>query len=160
STDGCRTGPEQGVLLIVLHNGKRDFGIRARSSHVNGTRPPNESKAALPDIPTQIRAGSDRADLLNRILADIGHKHVAVFRIPENALRIADSIGVDFPKRVGIAVVRKRIARRDAVLRVGAVVAEGVHAKYLAERRIEILCVVERVTSAAAVGETHIEKTE
>src|SRR5262249_24282941 len=82
TTDDCRIGLQQWVGLIILHNGKCDFGICSRLGYVDGIRPArdesraaNEFKAALPDIPTQIGAGSDLTDLLYRILAYIGHKH-------------------------------------------------------------------------------------
>src|SRR5688572_24854389 len=78
------------VELPVLHDRVRDFRIAAliRKTHFVSA---DELEAALPGIPSKVGTGGHKTDLLDDVLPDVRQKHVAGFRVPGKALRIADA---------------------------------------------------------------------
>src|SRR5262245_31658411 len=119
----------------------------------------DESVAAFPLVPPQIRALGDLAHFFDDVLADVGEIEVAGARVPRIALRIPHAVRIDLGERVRIVVVGKWIVLRNAVLAVRAVLPERIDAEYLAERRAEVLRIVERIAAAPAIGDAHVEET-
>ena len=75
---------KQGVRLTIFDDRIRDFRIRPRTGRFKSGWPSGELLvAAFPDVPPQIRACGNRANLFHRVLTDIGHEHISVLRIPE-----------------------------------------------------------------------------
>src|SRR6185369_12423926 len=105
---------------------------------------------------SEVGTGSNGADFLHGVLSDIRHEHVSVFRIPEKTLTIANAVGIDFTKSVGLAVIRKRIRRRSSILSIRTVRTQRIDSMNLAERDIQILAMCKRISSTATVGQTKI----
>src|SRR5207247_1623873 len=97
---------------------------------------------------------------LDRILSDIGHEHISVLRIPEDSLTIADTVSIDFTQRVVLTVVRKGIRSRNPIFLIRTVRTERIDPMNLAKCHIEILGVSIRISSAAAIRQSKIQKPE
>ena len=81
-----------------------------------------EEEVALLDRPAVVAAEDDAVDLLDVVLADVGQDQIAVDAVEGEAIRIAQSVGVDLRH---LARPLERVGRRDAVL---AVAADGIGA--------------------------------
>jgi hypothetical protein len=97
----------------------------------------DEAEAALPFVPSQVGPGGHGTDLLNDVLSDVGDEHVAVLRIPREALRITQTQRIDLGERCGI--FGERVARRNSVFTVRAVRPERIDAHDLSEARLPVL---------------------
>src|SRR5262245_52853539 len=103
------------IRLSVLDDRKRDFRVAARVRALDAL-PAEILEAALPDVPSEVAPGGNQVDFLDDVLADVGEEHVAVLRIPREALRVAQAVSVDFSERVRILVRGEDVPRRNPVL--------------------------------------------
>ena len=70
----------------------------------------------FPLHPAVVLAIADDVDLLDLIHADVGGEHRPVLHVPRDPVRIAESIGVDFAKRVRVPVRGELVGHRNGVI--------------------------------------------
>ena len=155
----CGLCAEQRIELSVLGDRIRHRRIAATLREVDG-RATDEPEAPLPLVPAKVRPRRREAQLLDDVLADVGHEQIGVSRIPAEPLRVADTGDVDFAERRGIAVAHEWIGGRHAILAVGAVSTERINPQNLSERRGEVLPEPERIPTAATISDTDVEQPE
>src|SRR5690606_12388924 len=105
---------QQRILVVVLHQRPDEADFAAWVVQIDLAI--DVLVAAFPLVPAEIGADGDRADLLHQVLADVGHQHAAISRVPGETLRVAYAVREDLTQRVVLAVVGERIAGRNPVL--------------------------------------------
>src|SRR5882672_3352388 len=105
---GDRRALKQRILVVELDDRPGHARFAARAGHID-LLPADVLEARLPLVPAEIRARGHRTDFLDDVLTDVGDEHAAIVRIPREALRIADAVGVDLAERAALADKRVRL---------------------------------------------------
>jgi hypothetical protein len=104
------------------------------------------------EIPAARAAHGDEVQFLGRALPHVGDPRVAGGAVEAVAQGVAQAVGVDLAACTGGADAGVVGRHRVVDVGVGDVVAIDVHARHLAQQRVQPLAVVERVVAAAAVA--------
>jgi hypothetical protein len=147
------------IAVVVLGDREDHGGIAARIGCIDAAAT-GVAEASLPDVPAEVRSSGHGAQLLDRVLADVGDVHGAVGRVPAEALRVADAEREDLTSCTGRSARRERIGGGDAVLFVGRVRAERIDAQDLAENGRGVLRHVHGVAAAAAIRVSDVEQSD